>query len=119
MWRTGSDLNPTLLLVFFACYARSSIAITSPSFRLAAGQPAAVPSGAVSRKKVREREIRGPGGASFILKNHVPTRALKFSSENHVDSPNWTTDSGQQRIASAECFDGVVEERCGERRRTP
>jgi hypothetical protein len=75
--------------------------------------------GAVSCKKVCEREIRGPGGASFVLRNHVPTRVSKFSRENHVDSLNWTTDSGQQWIASADCFDGVVGERCDARCRTP
>jgi hypothetical protein len=49
----------------------------------------------------------------------VPARALKFSREDHVDSLNWTTGSGQLRIASANCFDGVGEERCGGRCRTP
>lgn len=119
MGRTGSDLNPNYLLVFFTSCVRGSIAVMSPTFRLATGQPAAVPSGMVSRKKVCKREIRGPGSTSFILRFHVPTRVLKFSRENHVDSVNWTTDSGLQWIASADWFDSAVETRCGGRCRTP
>jgi hypothetical protein len=49
----------------------------------------------------------------------VPARALKSSREDHVDSLNWTTGSGQQRIASANCFDGVGGERCGGRCQAP
>ena len=119
MGRTGSDLNPNYLLVFFTSRARSSIAVMSPTFRLVTRQPVDVPYGAASCKKVCKRKIRGPGSASFKLRIHVPGGALKFSKENHVDPLIWTTDSGQQWIALTDSCDGIVKERLGGRCRTP
>lgn len=60
MGRTASDLNPNLLMVFFALSrARSSLAVMSPTFRLATGQLTdRFPGSSVHKKVVQKEDSR-------------------------------------------------------------